>query len=263
MKIQSIVTGLLFFLLSNPSFSAISNPTTPTPTPKFTPQQVKMIEKIVHDYLVQHPETLVEASNALQAQEEQKQKQFAMKAIIENKSSLFDATNSPISGNPQGSVVVVEFFDYQCGHCKAMSSIVQQVLEQDPHVKMIFKELPIFGENSQFAAKAALASMQQGEKHYFAFHNALLSSENPLNKDKILKIAESVGLNTAKLQLDMNSPAVVQELKDNFALAQNLRLVGTPTFVIANRSLTRFDYIPGAASKAYLLKSLHKIQQGS
>lgn len=215
---------------------------------EFSPEQVKKIQTIVHDYLVNNPQVLVEASQALQKQNQEQEQKFAAQAIKDNVAALFNNPASPSTpADANTAVTIVEFFDYQCGHCKEMNSILQAVMKNNKNVRFIFKELPIFGEDSQFAAKAALAAAKQGK--YVAFHDALLAAENPLTKDKVLKVAQKVGLNLLRLKKEMNTPAIQQQLRDNFKLAQTLRLVGTPTFVIGNKTLTDFRFIPGATTQ--------------
>ena len=197
----------------------------------FSPAQVKDIQAIVHNYLVTSPQVLIEASQALQKQEVAKVEQQAQGAIKANIKELFNDPNSPYTGNKNGDVMIVEFFDYQCGHCKAMEPIVAKLVGDNPKLKFIFKEFPIFGGNSDTAAKAALASMKQGK--YYPFHNALLKAENPLSEDKIMQAAKSVGIDVDKLKKDMGSPEIAAQLKQNRQLATNLKLVGTPLLLLA------------------------------
>lgn len=213
----------------------------------FSAQQIQDIQKIVHDYLINNPQVLVEASQALQKQTEQQEQQYAQDAIQKNVQGLFNNPASPVAGNTNGDVTLVEFFDYQCGHCKEMNSIIEKIIKSNSNLRVVFKELPIFGDDSQFAAKAALASVKQNK--YLAFHNALLAADNPLNKDRVFAVAKSVGLNVAQLKKDMNNAAIQTQLRDNFKLAQALRLIGTPTFVLGNKALNQFRYIPGATTQ--------------
>lgn len=218
----------------------------PSTASSFSPDQVQQIQKIVHDYLVNNPQVLVEASRSLQKQTEQQEQQYAQTAVQQNIPALFNDPASPVAGNVNGTVTLVEFFDYQCGHCKEMNPIIEKIIKTNTNLRVVFKELPIFGDDSQFAAKAALASVKQGK--YLAFHNALLAADNPLNKDKVLSVAKSVGLNVAQLKKDLDNPAIQAQLRANFKLAQALRLIGTPTFVIGNKALNQFRYVPGATT---------------
>src|SRR3990167_1488843 len=231
----------------------------PTPT-QFTPEQVTAIQKIIRDYLVSNPSVLVEASQALQQQTQQKQQQAAMKAIQQNVAAIFQNPTDPMAENPNGNVTLVEFFDYQCGHCKNVASVIEDLVKKDSNLRVIFKELPIFGGDSQYAAKAALASMKQGANKYYPFHSALLKATTPLSKDKVLAAAKSVGLNVEQLKKDIEDHAILQQIRDNFKLAQALQVAGTPTFVLGNKSFTQFKFIPGETSQQNLQDAISALQ---
>lgn len=219
-------------LAAVPVASPVSSNTTSGPS-IFSGEQTNQIKQVVHDYLVTNPQVLIEASQALQKQEIAKVEEKAKGAISGNANQIFADPASPVVGNPQGDVSVVEFFDYQCPHCKDMGSVVEQVRAADPNVRIVLKELPIFGAGSKDVAMLALAANQQGTDKYIKFHNALLVAANPLNKEKALQIAKNQGLDTAKLLKDMNSDVVKKQIDDNFKLAQSLGLMGTPTFIVS------------------------------
>jgi len=242
-----------------------ANATPTTPSSVFSTEQIEQVKRIMHDYLVSNPQVLVEASLALQKQEVQQVEQKAQAAIVQNANQLFADPASPVIGNPKGDLTIVEFFDYQCPHCKDMAGPIDQVKKADPNIRIVLKELPIFGNSSRDAAAAALASQQQGPDMYLKFHNALLAAPNPLDKDKIMQIAKSVGLDTDKLTAAMNSDAVKKQLDDNFTLAQGLGLVGTPTFIIskwqvgaANNSVDKAQFLPGVLTTDKLQAAITK-----
>ncbi len=221
--------------------------------------QVTQVKQVIHDYLVSNPQVLVEASQALQKQEAQQVEQKAQSAIGENANVIFADPASPVAGNAKGDVTIVEFFDAQCPHCKDMKPILETLRKNDPNLRIVFKELPIFGNSSRTAAAAALAAYQQGPDKYLQFHNALMDASNPLTTDKVMTIAKSVGLNIDQLNKDMNSDAVKKQIEDNFKLAQSLGLMGTPTFVISKwqvggsgNSVKQAAFIPGVTSAANL-----------
>lgn len=224
-----------------------------------TNDQVDQVKQVIHDYLVTNPQVLVEASEALQKQEATKVEQKAQSAITENASAIFADPASPVAGNAKGDVTLVEFFDAQCPHCKDMKPILETLRKNDPNLRIVFKELPIFGPSSRQAAAAALAAYQQGPDKYLQFHNALLDASNPLTSDKVLAIAKSVGLDMEKLNKDMNSDVVKKQLEDNFKLAQTLGLMGTPTFIISKwqvgangATVKQAAFVPGVTSAANL-----------
>jgi protein-disulfide isomerase len=222
-----------------------------------SPDQVKQVQQVVHDYLVTNPQVLVEASDALQKQEMVKMEKNAKSAITSNAANIFADPASPVAGNPNGKVTIVEFFDYQCPHCKDMAKIVEDIIESDKQVRVVFKELPIFGASSKYASQVALAAYKQGADKYLQFHNALMAASNPLTSDKVMQIAKSEGLNMDQLKKDMNSNAVGQQIQNNFKLAQSLGIMGTPTFVIGKwegNKASKTSFVPGATTEGNLQK---------
>lgn len=228
-------------------------------TGSFSSNQQQEIQKIVHDYLVNNPEVLIEASQALQSKEIAKAKNQALQGIAGNKQKLFNDPLSPTAGNPNGNVVLVEFFDYQCVHCKEMQPVIDKILASNPNIKIIYKEFPIFGAGSNYAAQMALAAVKQNK--YAEFHKALFNASGPLNEAKVGEIAKSVGLNVDQLKKDSSEASIKQELASNYDLAKALSLQGTPSFVLSNKGLTAFDFIPGAAPADLFGKAIDDISK--
>jgi protein-disulfide isomerase len=257
----SLISALF---LSSP---VLAQETTTQPAPSFNPTQQKAIEKIVHDYLVSQPEVLMEVAKSLQQKEQEKLKEKATKAINDKTTQIFADPNSPVVGDPKSNIAVVEFFDYQCGHCKHMVEPLYNIIKSDPNIKIIFKNFPIFGENSIYAAKAGLASQKQGK--FLAFHNALLSSQKPLTPEVVLDIAKQTGLDTNQLKKDMEDPSLDQEIKNNLQLAQDLMLRGTPAFIFAKLDVDKTNklnivkeplLVPGAVNEEGLKQSIQMIE---
>lgn len=231
------------------------------PSSTMSEDQKKEIQKIVHDYLVSNPEVLLEASQALQQKQQQNMQQQAKSAIQENASQLFQGKLTTV-GNAKGNVTIVEFFDYQCIHCKKMSPTMGSLIKKDSDLRVIYKEFPIFGKSSEMASRAALAAGMQGK--YQAMHEALFKIEKRLDKQLILDTAKSVGLDLAKLKKDMDSKEVTDILESNRKLAEKLHLMGTPAFIVAAttdgqlKSGSEPSFIPGAASEESLQELIKK-----
>jgi protein-disulfide isomerase len=213
--------------------------------------QKKQIEQVVHDYLVTHPEVLLEASQALQKKQQDEMQHVAKSEILKNADQLFKPEGA-FTGNPKGNVTIVEFFDYQCVHCKRMKSVIGELSTKNPTLRVIYKELPIFGKRSETASRAALAAAKQGK--YEAMQTALLKIEKRLDDALVMSTAEKIGLDMAKLKQDMQSKAITDELATNQALAEKLNLMGTPAFILAATPNGEFNanheptFIPGAAT---------------
>lgn len=199
-----------------------------------TAAQKTEIQAIIKEYLVSNPIVLEEALSALQAKLQNDERTRQTSAISGNIDKLQATDIAPASGNPQGDVTLVEFFDYRCGYCRSMAKTVDEFLATDPKVRLVFREFPILGPVSVTASKAALASAAQGK--YMAFHNALMSGMRQLGTDEdVYAVAASVGLDLTRLKADMESQAVKDELATNFQLAESMGIRGTPAFVIGNQ----------------------------
>ncbi|WP_131795811.1 DsbA family protein [Fluoribacter gormanii] len=218
-------------------------------------------EKIIHDYLISNPEVLIEASKVLQQKQQTKMQQQAKSAIQENAEQLFKDNGAGV-GSSKGNVTVVEFFDYQCGHCKKMVPVLNELLKDNSQLRVIYKEFPIFGDKSTLAARAALAAGMQNK--YKEMHDLLFNQEDGITQDKINAAAKALGLNMKKFDADMNSKEVSMALESNSKLAEKLHLMGTPAIIIASTPDGQFKQgsepvlIPGEASKDTLLELINK-----
>ena len=217
---------------------------TPAPAPepaklaeaaKFTPEQKQEIEQIIKSYLVANPEIFVEVQNALEAKLEKEQAEKLKVAIAENAREISRQPDASIGGNPDGDIAVVEFFDYNCGYCKRGLLDIVKLIESDPKVRVVFKELPILSKGSEEASRIALAARKQGK--YWELHRAMLSSKGQLNEASTLQIAEKLGLDVAKLKADMASPEVKAEIEKSEALAKKMGVNGTPHFLVGDRAI--------------------------
>ena len=224
----------------------------------------KKIEQVIHNYLVNHPEVLVEASQTLQKKQQQEMQTQAQSAILEQAGPLLKS-DLAVAGNPQGSVTLIEFFDYQCIHCKKMKPVVASLIEKNKNLRVIYKEFPIFGKDSEYASQAALAAAKQGK--YKAMQDALLKLEKPLNETMVMDTAKSIGLNLDLLKKDMSSQPVKDELAANRTLAEKIHLMGTPAFIIASTPMGQFDakstpsFLPGGASEETMQDMINQAQK--
>jgi len=232
----------------------------------FTPDQQKQIQSIVHDYLIKNPQVIIDAVQAMQTQAHNEMMKHAQQTIDSQASVLFNASGSPVVGNPKGNITLVEFFDYQCPYCKRVSPAINQLVVENSNLRVVYKELPIFGDSSVFAAQAALAAQQQNK--YLPLHNALMEAKPPFTTQQVLDLAKSAGIDINKLQTDMKSKAVTEEIKSNIALANQLQLVGTPAFIIANVKINgsqvnkpvKSVFVPGAISPSSLEQVIQQVQ---
>ena len=206
---------------------------------------VEQVEQIVRDYLMREPQVIYQALEELQRRQTEEQAKRNKEMLLSRQDDLVNDPATPIAGNPSGEVTLVEFFDYRCGYCRRVLSSMQALMEEDKDLRIAFKELPVLGEDSTRAARAALASRMQNEDLYLDFHLALMTARD-LSSDGIGKVAEQVGLDPDQLASDMDSNEVTQAIEANYELASALGIEGTPAFVIGE------NLVPGAVDKERL-----------
>jgi protein-disulfide isomerase len=161
-------------------------------------------------------------------------------------------SGDPIGGNPHGKITVVEFFDYQCSHCVNMAPTLQAIIKANPDVRIIYKELPIRGELSMLASRAALAVNRQGK--YAAFNHAIMQDNN-FSAASLTELAKQLKLNMAQFKKDMESDRILSKLNANRDLAEALQVTGTPAFFIGKTNaanLNDMQFVLGEMSQAQL-----------
>ena len=218
--------------------AAAAVPLRPAGAAELAPEQRREIESIVHDYLLQHPEVLIEAMRAAEEKVKTEAGEKAKQALVARRSEIFDDPGTPVGGNPKGDATLVEFFDYRCPYCKQVQPRLKELLAGDQQLRIAYKEFPILGSVSVAAARAALAAHRQSK--YEAFHDAMMATSGQITDDTVYQVAGAVGLDVDRLKRDMSSPQIDAVLKANHALAEALDITGTPGFVIGDQ------IVPGA-----------------
>ena len=211
-------------------------------TAKGSSAEIENIEQIVRDYLLRNPEVLVEALTLYEQRRVEAEEQRRQNAFVELRDELENDPSSPIAGNPDGDVVIVEFFDYRCPYCRRSADSLEAAMKADSNVRVVFKEFPILGPESLEGAKAALAAAKQGK--YESFHFALMRAPGDLSIGHLRKTAEQVGVDPDQMERDMKSDEIAAILRKNHALAEQLSIRGTPAFVIGG------TLVPGAANRS-------------
>ena len=226
-------------------------PLRPAGAAERAPEQRREIESIIHDYLLQHPDVLIEAIRAAEEKVKTEAGEKAQQALIARRSEIFDEPGTPVGGNPKGDVTLVEFFDYRCPYCKQVHPRLQELLADDRQLRIAYKEFPILGAVSIAAARAALAAHRQSK--YETFHDAMMAAKGEITEDTVYRVAGSVGLDVDRLKRDMSSPQIDAALRANHTLAEALDITGTPGFVIGDQM------VPGAIE----LSSLRELVAGA
>jgi protein-disulfide isomerase len=186
------------------------------------------VEQVVRDYVLAHPEIIPEAMDRLRARE-------TSKLINANADAILKPFHSAWAGNPNGDVTVVEYFDYNCGYCRASLPNVAQLIASDPKVKVVYRELPILAETSAAAAKLSLAAAEQGK--FTAFHDALYAA-GPVTPESMAAAAKAAGLDLRRAAAF--GPRAETEIASNLGVMRQLGMTGTPSFVIGNHVVSSF-----------------------
>jgi protein-disulfide isomerase len=217
-------------------------------------EQRQAIEGIIHDYLLNNPDVLIEALRSAEDKVNREADAKATKVLSDRASEVFENPATPVGGNPKGNVTIVEFFDYRCPYCKQVLPALQALLKEDHGLRFVYKEFPVLGPASVTAAHAALAAQRQGK--YEALHTVLMAAKGQITEDTIYKVAGSVGLDVDRLKQDMTAPEIEQELKANLALAEALNIRGTPGFIIGKK------IVPGALDLDALKDMIAEARKG-
>jgi protein-disulfide isomerase len=215
----------------------VSGAPTTAPAQSFTDTQRSDIEVIVKNYLIAHPEVLEEAMNELSKRQAAAESAKHEASVAQNADAIFNSPRGVVLGNKDGDVTFVEFFDYNCGYCKRAMADMLDLLKNDPKLKVVLKEFPVLSEGSVEAAKVAVAVRMQDPtgKKYLDFHQKLLGGRGPADKARALAAAKDAGLDMARIEKDLASPEVKATIEENFKLAEDMGLNGTPSYVIGKQ----------------------------
>ena len=225
-------------------------------SPSLSSDQVQEVEGIISNYLRENPEIIVEAIEALRSREKRNKDIRRKHNLLKARKKLLHDVESPVGGNENGDVTVVEFFDYRCGYCKKVFSFIPTLLKQDPNLRFVFKELPILSPESEMAARAALVVWKFQKKKYFQFHKALMESRGNLSELHIRNIAEKQGIDITRLRKEVHSIEVNKMLSKNHELARILEIKGTPAFVIGDK------IVPGAIDLPSIKNIIAEVRKG-
>ena len=199
----------------------------------FSDKQKAAIGEIVRDYLVKNPEVLREAMTELdrrQKADEAAQRDRAVEALGPQ---IFDSKYQVVVGNPQGTITLVEFFDYNCGYCKKSLADLSRLTKENPDLRVVLKDFPVLGPGSVEAAQVAgaLRNQLKGQK-FWDFHQKLLLTRGQIGKDQALAAAKEAGADMDRLEKDLKSPDVRAGITEVMQVADQLSLTGTPSWVL-------------------------------
>jgi protein-disulfide isomerase len=212
------------------------------------------VQQIVRDYIIAHPEVLQESMAELEKRQTVADAEKARDAVKRNSDAIFNSKRQVVAGNPQGDVTLVEFFDYNCPYCKQSHGDMHTLMKSDEKLRVVYKEFPVLGPGSVEAAQVAVAIRMQdptGAK-YLAFRDILLTNRGQADKAKALAVARDVGVDFNRLETDLASDEIKATIEENFKLAEQLGLNGTPSYVIGS------DVVVGAVGLSTLQDKVKK-----
>ncbi|WP_293577758.1 DsbA family protein [Phaeobacter sp.] len=192
----------------------------------------------VRAYLLDNPEVILEAVNKLEQQQAAAEAARDDALVVANLAALQNDGYSFVGGNPDGDITLVEFMDYRCGYCRRAAPEVEKLLAADGNIRLVIKEFPILGEASVLASRFAIATkLEFGDDAYKDVHDAMISMSGAPSEGTLRRLANGLELDADKILSRMSDPEISLQLQDTRALAQQLSISGTPTFVLGEELL--------------------------
>ena len=197
----------------------------------------------VRAYLLENPDVIMEAIQVLKDRDAASEVQNDLALVQQHSAALFTASTDWVGGNINGDITIVEFMDYRCGYCKKAHDEVSELIKSDGNIRFVLKEFPILGEQSEMASRFAISVRQiGGDTAYKAAHDALLTMRAEINGASLDALATKLGFDPAAISARMNTPEVTAVIAENRALGEQMRINGTPTFVVQKTMLR--GYVP-------------------
>ncbi|MDH3668209.1 MAG: DsbA family protein [Paracoccaceae bacterium] len=241
MRIHLALGALALALALSPSLSNAQEQSRPSLT-DMTDIEREAFRNEVRAYLLENPEVLMEAIRILEARRDANARDKDAMAIASNYQQIFKNPNSWVDGNPDGDITLVEFADYRCGYCKRAHPELKELLARDPNIRLVVKEFPILGPDSVTAARIATAATEIDSSKFKALNDAMMTFGGQLNETAIYQIAGTIGYDIPALKARAAEPDIEARIAETYALARNLGLEGTPSFVLGDQIIR--GYIP-------------------
>jgi protein-disulfide isomerase len=189
----------------------------------------------VRAYLLDNPEVLIEAMDVLQKREEEAALARDTQFLTTNKDLVFANANDWVGGNPEGDITLVEFMDYRCGYCRQAYSEIEELIKTDGKIRFVVKEFPILGEASMLSAQFAIALRQlHGDEAYAKAHDALITLRGEPTPETLTRLATDMGYEAQPILDRMKAPEVMVVIQENYAMAEQLEITGTPAFILGD-----------------------------
>ena len=200
--------------------------------------QKKELGAFIKQYLIENPEILAEAQAALEKKQAAQQAEKSAQIVETNKDAIFQSKNDVVLGNPNGKVSIVEFFDYNCHYCKQALADMDAIIEKDKDVRFVLKEFPILGPESVAAHRVADAFRLIAPEKYSDYHHKLLGGTDRATEETAIAVGVSLGVSEAELRAKMEESPSKPRVKQVYALANQLGISGTPSYIVGNESVS-------------------------
>jgi len=187
-------------------------------------------QKMVEQAILANPRIIPDAITRLQQMEVEK-------LLAANRSAIERPFAGAWAGASDADVVIVEFFDFNCPFCRKSSADIDRLLAEDGRLKVVFRDMPVLGPDSERFARVSLAAARQGQQVYRAFYHAAFQGQGGLGEERLIQTVRSAGANEAQAASALTSEEIGREIERNVGLGRALGLTGTPSYVIGNRIL--------------------------
>ncbi len=164
------------------------------------------------------------------------------KRYRDDKRAKFDLAATPYSGPADAKVKIVEFFDYNCPHCRSLHPVMDMLVDEYPSdVVVYYKMFPLsHNERSEPAARAALAAARQGK--FKEMHAMLFENQGKHSDAQLEMYAKAIGLDMARFKKDFADKALVAQVANDREEGIEAGLQGTPALYFNGKEFT--DPIP-------------------
>jgi protein-disulfide isomerase len=220
--------------LSEPTTEALNQPQ----VPQQKPLSKEELDAAIKDYIINHPEDIVASLEGMQKKRIQESAKQAQEYLDKNRSLIEQSDTPPVLGNNNGDVSIVEFYDYACSFCKKANEYTNEIIKEDPGVKVILRPIAVLGDASMYAAKVALAVQKISPIKFAIIHNDLMKMRT-INEEAVKELMANHDIDYALVENELNSYSVKQQINRNFEFAKGLMIQGTPSYVING------EFVPG------------------
>ncbi len=209
----------------------------------------------VRAYLLENPEVLMEAIGVLEQRQAEMEAEAQAQAVVDNRDALFNSAFDHVGGNPDGDVVIVEFLDYRCSFCRRAHPEVVELVASDGNIRIITKEFPILGEQSELASRFAIATrIALGGQAYELVNAGLIAMRADVTELSLARLASDLGLESEAIFAAMSDPLVDATISYNRDLAGRMGITGTPSFVFGDQLVQGYVPLPNIQEIVSILR---------